>query len=64
MTSCDLCGKTTECVQKEIDGQEFDVCVDCWHPLAEKLSSKGHVEDILKELEALQAQEEYEETLI
>jgi len=64
MTSCDLCGKTAECLQKEIDGQEFDVCEGCWHPLAEKLNSKFHVKDIFKELEALQAREEYEETLI
>ena len=64
MMSCDLCGKSAECLQKEIDGEEFDVCVDCWHPLAEKLSSKGRVREILQEVETLQAQEEYEETLI
>ena len=40
---CDLCGETKECRQKEIDGKEYDICADCWNPLAEKLSGKGRV---------------------
>ena len=40
---CDLCGETKECRQKEIDGKEYDICADCWKPLAEKLSGKGKV---------------------
>lgn len=40
---CDLCGQARECVQKEIDGREFDICVDCWQMLDEKLKGKGRV---------------------
>jgi hypothetical protein len=38
---CDLCGQAKECVQKEIEGKEYDLCSDCWKPLAEKLKGKG-----------------------
>jgi hypothetical protein len=24
-----------------IDGREYDICADCWRPLAEKLKGKG-----------------------
>ena len=41
MITCDLCGKSTECVQKEIEGREYDLCPACWNPLAEKLKGKG-----------------------
>lgn len=41
MTLCDLCGKEKDCVQKEIDGKEHDLCGDCWDPIAEKLKGKG-----------------------
>lgn len=64
MTSCDLCGMAADCLQKEMEGKEFDVCESCWQPLAEKLSSKETVKDVFKELEALEAREEYEETLL
>jgi len=40
---CDLCGETMKCLQKEIDGKEYEICADCWNPLAEKLSGKGRV---------------------
>jgi ribosome-binding protein aMBF1 (putative translation factor) len=43
MILCDLCGQAKECSQKEIDGKEFDICFDCWNPLAEKLKGKGRV---------------------
>ena len=43
MIICDLCGKQKECLQKEIEGREFDVCADCWRPLEEKLKGKGRV---------------------
>jgi hypothetical protein len=61
MMCCDLCGKAAECVQKEIDRKEFDLCSRCWHALADKLSGKGRVKETLEQLEEL---EEYEETLI
>jgi ribosome-binding protein aMBF1 (putative translation factor) len=38
---CDLCGKQKECLPKEIEGKEFDICHDCWRPLEEKLKGKG-----------------------
>jgi len=41
MILCDLCGQTRECVQKEIEGKEYDICAECWRPLAEKLKGKG-----------------------
>ena len=43
MIFCDLCGEQKECLQKEIDGREFDICVECWRPLEEKLKGKGRV---------------------
>lgn len=41
MITCDLCGKGKECLRKEIDGKEYDICPDCWNPLAQKLKGKG-----------------------
>ena len=41
MILCDLCGKAKECLQKEIDGNEYDICSECWSPLARKLRGKG-----------------------
>ena len=41
MIVCDLCGQAKECLQKEIDGKEYDICPECWRPLAEKLHGKG-----------------------
>ena len=38
---CDLCGHAKECLQKEIDGREYDLCPECWSPLAQKLKGKG-----------------------
>ena len=43
MILCDLCGQAKECLQKEIDSREFDICADCWRPLEEKLKGKGRV---------------------
>jgi hypothetical protein len=61
MLCCDICGQTSECIEKEIDGKEFYLCDRCWRPLAEKLSGKGHLKESLQEMEEF---EEYEETLI
>jgi ribosome-binding protein aMBF1 (putative translation factor) len=41
MITCDLCGKVKDCLQKEIDGKEYDICSDCWNPFAQKLKGKG-----------------------
>jgi hypothetical protein len=40
---CDWCGAQKECLQKEIDGREFDICVGCWRQIEEKLNGKGRV---------------------
>ena len=48
---CDLCGRTAPCVQKEIDGREFDLCDSCWDPLAAKLSGKGRTRKPAQELD-------------
>ncbi len=41
MMTCDLCGEAKDCLQKEIDGKEYDICSECWNPLAKKLRRKG-----------------------
>lgn len=41
MIICDLCGSARECLQKEIEGKEYDICSECWNPLSEKLKGKG-----------------------
>jgi ribosome-binding protein aMBF1 (putative translation factor) len=41
MITCDLCGETTDCLQKEIEGKEYDICALCWDALAQKLKGKG-----------------------
>ena len=43
MIVCDLCGQTKECAKREIEGREYDLCGDCWDPLAAKLAGKGRV---------------------
>ena len=43
MIICDLCGQAKQCVQKQIEGREYDICSECWKPLAEKLQGKGRV---------------------
>ena len=41
MILCDLCGEARDCLQKEIDGKEYDICEKCWDSLARKLRGKG-----------------------
>ena len=41
MIICDLCGETKECLQKEIEGKQYDICLECWNPLAQRLKGKG-----------------------
>jgi hypothetical protein len=43
MIVCDLCGQSKECLQKEIDGKEYDICSECWNPLEAKLKGKGRM---------------------
>lgn len=43
MITCDLCGKAKDCLQKEIEGKEYDICSECWELLAQKLKGKGRV---------------------
>jgi len=38
---CDLCGKPKDCLPREIEGKEYDICSDCWNPFAQKLAGKG-----------------------
>ena len=41
MIICDLCGHEKECLQKEIENKEYDICSECWSPIAQKLKGKG-----------------------
>jgi hypothetical protein len=41
MIICDLCGEARDCLQKEIEGKEYDICSECWNSLAQKLRGKG-----------------------
>jgi ribosome-binding protein aMBF1 (putative translation factor) len=41
MLQCDLCGRPKQCRQREIEGKEYDICSECWNPLAKKLKGKG-----------------------
>jgi len=31
MIVCDLCGEVKDCLQKEIEGKEYDICAECWN---------------------------------
>jgi len=45
MIICDLCGEANVCLQKEIEGKEYDVCTECWNPIVQKLRGKGRVKE-------------------
>jgi len=45
MIVCDLCGETKDCLQKEVEGKEYDICAECWNPLAQKLKGKGRAKN-------------------
>jgi hypothetical protein len=45
MVVCDLCGQRKECFQRDIEGKRYDICSDCWSPLAKKLKGKGKGEE-------------------
>ena len=42
MVISDLCGQQKKCSPKEIESRVYDICEDCWTPLAEKLTGKGY----------------------
>jgi len=42
---CDICGEAKDCLPKEIEGREYDICSDCWNPFAQKLAGKGRTKD-------------------
>jgi hypothetical protein len=41
MIICDLSGEAKDCLQKEIEGKEYDICSECWNSFAQKLRGKG-----------------------
>lgn len=41
MIICDLCGETKDCLQKEIEDKEYDICSECWNHLSQRLKGKG-----------------------
>ena len=43
MITCDLCDEARDCLQKEIEGKEYDICSECWKPFEQKLRGKGRV---------------------
>lgn len=43
MIVCDLCGEAKDCAQRQIESKQYDICSDCWAPIAEKLKGKGRV---------------------
>jgi hypothetical protein len=38
---CDLCNEVRDCVPKVIGDMEYDICLECWKALEEKLKGKG-----------------------
>ena len=40
---CVLCGKIRKCSSKEIERQEYDICLLCWKALETKLHGKGRL---------------------
>jgi len=46
MILCDLCGAEKECSTRAIEGKEYDICADCWNPLAAKLKGKGRAKKV------------------
>src|SRR6266481_7430753 len=48
MIICDVCGKAKDCLLKEIEGKEYDICSDCWNPFAQKAKTErfGDIKNI------------------
>jgi ribosome-binding protein aMBF1 (putative translation factor) len=45
MIICDLCGETKDCLHREIEGKQYDICSECWSPFALKLKGKGRAKN-------------------
>ncbi len=41
MIVCDSCSETKDCLEKEIEGKQYDICTKCWNPLAQRLKGIG-----------------------
>ena len=41
MIVCDLCGEVKECVVRQIEDREYDICEACWSPMEARLKGKG-----------------------
>jgi len=41
MIICDLCGEPKRCRARQIEDKMYDICTDCWTPIAAKLKGKG-----------------------
>ena len=45
MMVCDLCNSSQAlCVERSIEGKDYDICERCWKPLEEKFKGKGRVQ--------------------
>jgi hypothetical protein len=51
MILCDLCSESKRCRPRAIEGKEYEICSDCWNPLAKKLKGKGRVRKYLAKRE-------------
>lgn len=38
---CDLCGEIRDCMPRQIEHTEYDICAVCWEALMSKLEGKG-----------------------
>ena len=41
MVVCDVCGQRKECFQRDIEGKVYDICNECWIPIAMRLEGTG-----------------------
>ena len=63
MMCCELCGETTECVQREVNGETGgEICAICENcPIAERVSTHACVSETAGPIDEI---DEFEETLI
>lgn len=60
LRKCGLCDQVKKCVEKEIEGKLYDICLECWSPLEAKLKRKGRVREIEIPLPPIQANDSEE----